>query len=130
MSYALAAAFRERRSYAAEGAVRAVRPKSTGPRGKRRMRNSASKTDYHVIGALWGHAASPGREERQFVMRCLLGGFLIGWVTGVLGPRHVWPAVVDLLHGDTILDRANQHAQIAADALFVDHFIQAGGISP
>src|SRR3546814_20522036 len=54
--------------------------------------------------------SSPGRLAAEGVAR-------------VLGPVHVALAVVDLDHGDAALDRADVHAEIAADAFGVDHLV-------
>src|SRR3546814_8799521 len=55
---------------------------------------------------------------------CSLPGRLAAeGVARVLGPVHVALAVVDLDHGDAALDRADVHAEIAADAFGVDHLV-------
>src|SRR3546814_4985001 len=58
---------------------------------------------------------SPSGSSRSSV--CSLPGRLAAeGVARVLGPVHVALAVVDLDHGDPALDRADVHAEIAADA--------------
>src|SRR3546814_1224125 len=96
--------------------------RSRGARGGSGRRPRQGRSSPSPSGCPTDGRRSPAGSSRSSV--CSLPGRLAAeGVARVLGPVHVALAVVDLDHGDAALDRADVHAEIAADAFGVDHLV-------